>query len=197
MQIVLNPQRVRLSNLCPWAASWVGCREELQQGKVADSRLLALLWSLALPAGTHLQLNRPDWLTDCLATLTVLNTTCWESIAVVAFVFNSPSHWMTPFEWFLTDFLRGWSFFLWKNRASSNQITHNMTPMYLMPVMGVCFRSGIASGLPQDSLIFRTYVFFPHPEFTVEFLQWSYCCQVNIPIIFCYSPWSGPENCPH
>lgn len=27
MQIVLNPQRVRLSNLCPWAASWVGCRE--------------------------------------------------------------------------------------------------------------------------------------------------------------------------
>lgn len=64
MQIVLNPQRVRLSNLCPWAASWVGCREELQQGKVADSRLLALLWSLALPAGTHLQLNRPDWLTD-------------------------------------------------------------------------------------------------------------------------------------
>lgn len=96
MQIVLNPRRVSLSNLCPWAASWVGCREELQQGKVADSRLLALLWSLALPAGTHLQLNRPARLTDCLATLTVLNTTRRERTAVIAVHFDSASHWMTP-----------------------------------------------------------------------------------------------------
>lgn len=117
MQIVLNPQRVSLSNLCPWAASWVGCREELQQGKVADSRLLALLWSLALPAGTHLQLNRPERLTDCLATLTVLNTTRRERTAVIAVDFNSASHWMTPVPLISMDFLRRRFFIFFFNLA--------------------------------------------------------------------------------
>lgn len=69
MQIVSNPQRVSLSNLCPWAASWVGCREGGALAGAGESCRLqtARLAPKLFPAGTHLQLNRPHWLTGCLA----------------------------------------------------------------------------------------------------------------------------------
>lgn len=171
MQIVLNPQRVSLSNLCPWAASWVGCREELQQGKVADSRLLALLWSLALPAGTHLQLNRPERLTDCLATLTVFlyYTSRTHRCHCCRFQQRLPldDACSTNFQRISSEDGVFFFLFLRKNRDSLNQIKHNMTPMYLIPVTGVCFCFGITSSLVQEFLMFRTYIFFHQPECTL------------------------------